>query len=609
MRTIQLLDDLTINQIAAGEVVEGPLSVVKELVENSIDANSTKIVVEIENGGKKLIKIIDNGKGFDYDDIDIAFERHATSKIRSTNDLKNVMTMGFRGEALASIASVSEVELITKTKDRDIGYSYMIKGGKKLRDIEEINSTQGTTIIIKDLFYNVPVRAKFLKSDNSEFQKIKKIFIRLALANLNISFKLIHNGKVVVNTVGDGNMQSACYSIFGKEVSQNLIEVDEQINDIKINGVIGNTRIEIGNRKSEIFFVNNRSIENEILFNGAEQAFKNSLKIGKFPFLVINITINPETIDTNIHPTKKEIKFQNEKDVFDAIYQAIKASILKEGFLGMDSSRNSETIADEYTKQQFEHLPQQSNKQYVTKNSIKNSDKFITSNINQKYLSGRDSSNMIFSHQGERLNYKLVGVVFKTFIIIEINENNDENNVESDDKNDVVNDAVNDGMKKSLYFIDQHASHERILFEQVKESYNQNKTPDVQMLLVPIVIDLTQSEFETVMDNKEIFQKVGFVFEPFGDNSIKISGVPAITYNIDIKTLFQDTLIELESYGINSKQEIENRFVATIACKAAVKAGMVLSEKEIDEMIQKLWKLPNPYTCPHGRPTTIKIDL
>jgi len=216
MRTIQLLDDLTINQIAAGEVVEGPLSVVKELVENSIDANSTKIVVEIENGGKKLIKIIDNGKGFDYDDIDIAFERHATSKIRSTNDLKNVMTMGFRGEALASIASVSEVELITKTKDSDIGYSYMIKGGKKLRDIEEINSTQGTTIIIKDLFYNVPVRAKFLKSDNSEFQKIKKIFIRLALANLNISFKLIHNGKVVVNTVGDGNMQSACYSIFGK---------------------------------------------------------------------------------------------------------------------------------------------------------------------------------------------------------------------------------------------------------------------------------------------------------------------------------------------------------------------------------------------------------
>ena len=254
-------------------------------------------------------------------------------------------------------------------------------------------------------------------------------------------------------------------------------------------------------------------------------------------------------------------------------------------------------------------MPQQSNKQYVTKNSIKNSDKFITSNINQKYLSGRDSSNMIFSHQGERLNYKLVGVVFKTFIIIEVNENNDENNIESDDKNDAVNDGMNGGKKKSLYFIDQHASHERILFEQVKESYNQNKTPDVQMLLVPIVIDLTQSEFETVMDNEEIFQKVGFVFEPFGDNSIKISGVPAITYNIDIKTLFQDTLIELESYGINSKQEIENRFVATIACKAAVKAGMVLSEKEIDEMIQKLWKLPNPYTCPHGRPTTIKIDL
>ena len=590
MRTIQLLDDLTINQIAAGEVVEGPLSVVKELVENSIDANSTKIVVEIENGGKKLIKIIDNGKGFDYDDIDIAFERHATSKIRSTNDLKNVMTMGFRGEALTSIASVSEVELITKTKDSDIGYSYMIKGGKKLRDIEEINSTQGTTIIIKDLFYNVPVRAKFLKSDNSEFQKIKKIFIRLALANLNISFKLIHNGKVVVNTVGDGNMQSACYSIFGKEISQNLIEVDEQINDIKINGVIGNTRIEIGNRKSEIFFVNNRFVENDILFNGAEQAFKNNLKIGKFPFVVLNLSMDPETIDTNIHPTKKDIKFQNEKNVFDAVYQAVKLSILKEDFLGMDSTRNSQVIAENYTEQQLNHLPQ-SNKTYISKENIKYSDALISNNVNQKYLSGRDSTNMIFSHKGEKLDYKYIGVVFKTFILIEIE--NDENE---------------DG-NKELYLIDQHAAHERILFEQVKESYNQNKTPDVQMLLVPIVIDLTQSEFETVMDNKEIFQKVGFIFEPFGDNSIKITGVPTITYDLDIKTLFQDTLIELDSYGINSKQEVENRFVATIACKAAVKAGMVLSQKEIDDMIQKLWKLPNPYTCPHGRPTTIKFEI
>ena len=601
MRTIQLLDDLTINQIAAGEVVEGPLSVVKELVENSIDAKSTRIVVEIENGGKSLIKITDNGKGIDYDDIDIAFERHATSKIRSANDLKSVMTMGFRGEALASVASVAEVELITKTADSEIGYSYIIKGGKTTQEIQEVNATQGTTIIVKDLFYNVPVRAKFLKSDNSEFQKIKKTFIRLALSNLNISFKLIHNGKVIINTTGDNNIQSACYSIFGKEIAQNLIEVHERVNDISIDGVIGNTQVEVGNRKSEIFYVNNRSVENEILFNAAEQAYRNSLKIGKFPFLIINISIDPESVDTNIHPTKKEIKFQNEKEVFDSVYQAIKVSILKEDFLGMDSTRNSSQIAEEYTQQQLSHLPY-TEKKYVSKESIKHNDSDISSNVNQKYLSGRDSSNMLFSHKGERLNYKLVGVVFKTFIIIELeDEGKEEEKEEARGKEK--------GKEKELYLIDQHASHERILFEQVKESYNQNKTPDVQMLLVPIIIDLTQSEFETVMDNEEVFKKVGFVFEPFGDNSIKIEGVPTITYNIDVKTLFHDTLIELDSYNINSKQEVENRFVATIACKAAVKAGMVLSEKEIDEMIQKLWKLPNPYTCPHGRPTTIKLSL
>ena len=601
MRTIQLLDDLTINQIAAGEVVEGPLSVVKELVENSIDAKSTRIVVEIENGGKSLIKITDNGKGIDYDDIDIAFERHATSKIRSANDLKSVMTMGFRGEALASVASVAEVELITKTADSEIGYSYIIKGGKTTQEIQEVNATQGTTIIVKDLFYNVPVRAKFLKSDNSEFQKIKKTFIRLALSNLNISFKLIHNGKVIINTTGDNNIQSACYSIFGKEIAQNLIEVHERVNDISIDGVIGNTQVEVGNRKSEIFYVNNRSVENEILFNAAEQAFRNSLKIGKFPFLIINILIDPESVDTNIHPTKKEIKFQNEKEVFDSVYQAIKVSILKEDFLGMDSTRNSSQIAEEYTQQQLSHLPY-TEKKYVSKESIKHNDSDISSNVNQKYLSGRDSSNMLFSHKGERLNYKLVGVVFKTFIIIELEDEGKE-----EEKEEVR--GKEKEKEKELYLIDQHASHERILFEQVKESYNQNKTPDVQMLLVPIIIDLTQSEFETVMDNEEVFKKVGFVFEPFGDNSIKIEGVPTITYNIDVKTLFHDTLIELDSYNINSKQEVENRFVATIACKAAVKAGMVLSEKEIDEMIQKLWKLPNPYTCPHGRPTTIKLSL
>ena len=565
MKTIVLLDDLTINQIAAGEVIEGPASVVKELVENAIDANSTRIEIEVKNGGKTFIRVSDNGKGIDYDDIDIAFERHATSKIRSSQDLSKVLTMGFRGEALASIASISEVTLSSKKENSNQGYTYTVKGNKK-GIIEECQCQNGTNIVVKDLFYNVPVRYKFLKNDNSEFQKIKKVVIRLSLANLNISFKLINEGKLVLKTSGNTKMQDAVYELFGKDIARNLIEVNFSYQNMEIKGVVGNSRIEMPYRKNEIFFVNNRSVENEILSNGVEQAFKGALKIGKFPFLLLNLEISPQLIDMNIHPTKKEIKFQNEEDVFKTVYQAVKEALLKEEFLGKDETRNSEEIRQEYVQKQESYLPANYLLKRIQKSKEEKSLEIKPQIVNTK----------------NKLDYKLIGVVFKTFIIIEIND--------------------------ELYFIDQHAAHERVLYEQVKDSYNSGKKPETQMLILPTVLPLKPAEIELIKDNIEIFEKVGFQIEDFGNNTIKISGVPSIAYNLDSTTIFQDTLKELTSFARTTKQEIENKFIATVACKAAVKAGMVLTQKEIDTLIQELWSLPNPYTCPHGRPTTIKYE-
>ena len=573
MKTIVLLDDLTINQIAAGEVIEGPYSVVKELVENSIDAKATRVEVEVRNGGKTFIRVSDNGKGIDYDDIDIAFERHATSKIRSSQDLEKVLTMGFRGEALASISSVADVELTSKKENAMIGYTYSVRGNVAGK-IQEKDCSQGTTIIVKDLFFNVPVRYKFLKNDNSELQKIKKILIREALANLNVSFKLINGGKTILKTSGNSKIKDAVYEIFGKDVASNLIEIDYTYKNLSVKGAIGNSRVEMPYRKNEIFFVNNRSIENDILSSGAEQAFKGALKIGKFPFVILNAQIQPNLIDMNIHPTKKEIKFQNEEDVFKLIYHAVKDGLLKEEFLGKDDTRNSEEIREKYVNKQESYLPEK----YASKpksnyliDKIKNANNVTEENtleIEAKF------------QKKEKLNYKFIGVVFKTFIIIEINN--------------------------EIYFVDQHAAHERVLYEQVKDSYNSGKEPETQMLIIPTILPLKRSEVEMVMDNIEIFEKVGFQIEDFGNNTIKISGVPSIAYNLDSTTIFQDTLKELSSFARTSKQEIENKFVATVACKAAVKAGMVLTFKEIDTLLQELFSLPNPYTCPHGRPTTIK---
>jgi DNA mismatch repair protein MutL len=594
MSIIKLLDDLTIDQIAAGEVLEGPSSCIKEMVENSIDAGSTKIEVEVKNGGKTFIRVTDNGCGIAKDDIKIAFERHATSKIRSSNDLSKIVTMGFRGEALASIASVSKVTLKTKQEKNEIGYKYIIKGGNEIFFEEEIPNN-GTTIIVEDLFYNTPVRFKFLKSDSSEYSKIKKIMTKIAISHLNISFRLINNGTLDLKTNGNGNIKDAVYELFGKEIANNIILIDKKMGDLKITGCVGNSRIEESYRNREFFFVNNRSVENDVLSSGIEQAFKGALKQHKYPFGILNIDISPELIDVNIHPTKKDIKFQNPKDVFDIIYQSVREALLKEDFLGEDETRTEQEVMDEYVEKSYitsgiydtslspkaNYLKDRAlnplNYKDQRSNIINNYE-----NINQSLMSGRNADQIIIQNNDGTFNYKFIGVIFKTFILVEI--------------------------KDTLYLIDQHAAHERILYEQVKASYNSNQRPDTQMLIIPTVLSLSRSEVELVKDNINIFEKVGFVIEDFGENTLKISGVPSIAYDLDSNTIFRDTMQELSSFSRTTKQDIENKFIATVACKAAVKAGMVLTFKEIDNLIQNLFRLPNPYTCPHGRPTTVKYD-
>ena len=328
MGNIVLLDDLTINKIAAGEVIERPASVVKELVENSIDAGATNIAIEIESGGISYIRITDNGKGIAKDDLEIAFERHATSKIREASDLETVKSMGFRGEALASIAAIANVEMISKTVDSDIGNRIVVEGGKVL-ETGEYGCSRGTTIIVRNLFYNTPVRYKFLKKDFTELGYIEDVIVRLALINTNIAFKLTNLGKTIVQTNGDGDIKNVLYSIYGKDIATGVIDVDYNYEDMRITGVVGKPGIARSNRANQMFFVNNRYVKDKTLASAVEQAFKGLLPIGKFGFVVLNLEMDPQKLDVNVHPTKLEVRFEEENKVFKAVYHAIRESLLK----------------------------------------------------------------------------------------------------------------------------------------------------------------------------------------------------------------------------------------------------------------------------------------
>ena len=552
MGNIVLLDDLTINKIAAGEVIERPANVVKELVENSIDAGGTKIVIEIKNGGKTYINITDNGKGMKREDMPLSLERHATSKIRKVEDLEHTYTMGFRGEALASICAISKLTMASKEKEELIGTKIISEAGEILK-AEECGMNTGTSITVENLFFNTPVRYKFLKNDAAEFKVIKDWIQKTALAEPQISFRLINNNKEVFYTSGNGKIKDIIYILYGKQIKENIVKVDYTEENIKVTGVIGNTLIARDTKKDQIIFLNKRNITNSMITNSLGQAFKGATGINKHGFAILNLNMPADYYDVNVHPTKKDVRFKDEGKIYRILFHAVKNSMLNTEFLGNNQLENQ----DKYIENEYEFLT----------NKLEKEDKNLE-------LRKRE--------ENRKIDYKYIGILFRTFIIIEIDN--------------------------EIFLIDQHAAHERVLYEQIKENYKKNMKQNSQMTLLPEVHTLTHKEIEFVMKNKEMLEKIGFDIEQFGENTIKINGIPDLEYKSKTKSLFLDILDEMISSNRTSIKDIEERFIATVACKAAVKANMDLNEQEVHKLIQSLLSLNNPYTCPHGRPTTIKIS-
>ena len=634
MGNIVLLDEHTVNKIAAGEVVDRPSSIVKELVENAIDAKATAITVEIRSGGIKYIKVQDNGVGFASDDVELAFERHATSKIRKEEDLNSITSMGFRGEALASIAAISKVSLLSKNKNEDVGTKAYVDAGV-IKYIEPAASTHGTKIEIFDVFYNVPARFKFLKKDSTEAGYIEDVVRRIALANPNISFKYINNSKTIIQTSGNASLKSVIYDIFGRDVYDSVIPVKYEYNSMKIEGVIGLPKISRSTRMHQFTFVNSRYVKDKTINSALDKTSSEKYAINKFPFCVINLSINPNHLDVNVHPAKLEVKFEDESSVFDIVYHAVRQAIenknkedspftnikkLEEKSIERISEdlKNTGVIKDSKEKKfEFKFNPstsyvieepkeniydiakktqdiqntdikeEKNSNENIINNSTEIIDKIDKLEKSEEKVEGVDSTisnpNNIVDNSKvqEEILYKYVGQVFNTYIIIQINE--------------------------KMYIIDQHAAHERLLFEEFKESYYSTDR-NIQMLLIPALVELTPKEKNLTMENIQMFEKAGFILEEFGDNTIKISGVPNIGYDIDYTGMFKDIIDEILGVVKTEKQEKEHRFLATLACKAAVKGNMKLDKQEQIELIDKMVKLENPFTCPHGRPTAYEIS-
>ena len=718
MGNIVLLDELTINKIAAGEVVERPASVIKEMVENSIDAGATNICVEIKNGGISYIRVTDNGKGIAEDDMIIAFERHATSKIRQASDLDEVKSMGFRGEALASISAVANVEMISKTKESDIGNRVVVEAGNVLEK-EEIGAANGTTITVRNLFFNTPVRYKFLKKDYTESGYIEDAITRLALINPDISFKLINTGKTIIQTNGDGNIVNVIYSIYGKDVANAVLKLDYTYEDIHITGVCGKPEIARSNRANQLFYINKRFVKDKILAGAVEKAFKGLLPIGKYGFVVLNLDMPPIDVDVNVHPAKLEVRFQDENKIFKAVYHSIQDILLKSELVENVNKERKETVDNQISqinveeeKQNENHSMEKTNRMsglfkkfsvthlkkeekepeqyqisnfveeiYNSKNELKeekttleqtktNEEETIKIEIpeenkqktividNKELISESNQEAETKTEENTITNTELdrettaaailtqmvkdkietevkaenFGTMYEQVFGTALKKEEEKEEVKTNNANDIISDNITlfeeseeynkipykfigiafktyiiFELDNELYILDQHAAHERILYEKVKENYYSDSKKDSQLLLIPDVITLTHKEMNIAKDNMDKFERAGFVLEEFGENTFKLTGVPNICLELDNKELFLETLDEINSVARTAKQEIEDRFIATIACKAAVKANMALTKEEVDSLMDKLLKLPNPFTCPHGRPTTIKM--
>ncbi|MBE5927337.1 MAG: DNA mismatch repair endonuclease MutL [Lachnospiraceae bacterium] len=596
MVNIKLLDQETINQIAAGEVIDRPASIVKELMENAIDAGSTAITVEIKDGGISFIRITDNGCGIDKDDINMAFLRHSTSKIRTAADLLTIDSLGFRGEALSSIAAVSQVELITKTKTSLTGIRYVIEGGEE-KTLEDIGAPDGTTFIIRNLFYNTPARRKFLKTATTEAGYISDIVEKIALSHPEISIRFINGSQSRIHTSGNGKLKDVIYNIYGRDIAANLIEVDYKNDFLHIIGFIGKPIISRGNRNFENYFINGRFIKNAMIYRSIEEAYKPYMMQHKYPFTALLINIEPALCDVNVHPSKMEIRFRNQDEIYSFMYKSLADALVeKELIPEVEIPEVKHPVISEISIDN-----QINNKQVKKTNPIKTSYVEHIEPFEKKRMEeSKKTQDNIFKeetpiYEAKQIDlfedkllskealpmHKLIGQLFDTYWLIEYNN--------------------------SLYIIDQHAAHEKVLYERTMKSL-ENKQVTSQKIVPPIILSLTLKEENLLKEHLNLFTEIGYEIEHFGGNEYAVRAVPDNLFSVSKKELLMNMLDTLadETSGI-SKNDLILEKIASMSCKAAVKGNMSMSYREADELIKELLTLDNPYNCPHGRPTIISM--
>ena len=650
MVNIQVLDQITIDKIAAGEVIERPASIIKELVENAIDAGASAVTVEIKEGGISFIRITDNGCGIPKGEVPLAFLRHSTSKIRSVDDLSTVASLGFRGEALSSIAAIAQVELITKTKDEVTGTRYRIEGGAE-KSIEDTGAPDGTTFLVHQIFYNTPARRKFLKTPMTEASHVSELMTRLALSHPEVSIQFINNGQEKLHTSGNGKLKDIIYHVFGRDIANNLLETNERIDGIQVQGFIGKPIISRGNRNYENYFINGRYVKSNIITKAIEDAYKDFTMQHKYPFTALHFTMDGTDLDVNVHPTKMELRFSNQQGVYNFIYNALKQTLSEPELIPrveLPEAKEVPVKAEKIVERKQEQpmtpvreerktpvIEEEKNLDYfmkkmrervtayhqqVTKVKPTPAPSVVQENVNYEALPAsqvaavkqpvpeqrtvakepmpeqavapREEKSVVTEKQldffEEKLltkkaaqEYKIIGQLFETYWLVEFHE--------------------------QLYIIDQHAAHERVLYEKTLRGMKDREFTS-QYLSPPIILNLSMQEEEALNTHMDIFTNIGFEIEPFGGDSYAIRAVPDNLFSIAKRELFTEMLDQLVD-GIHSSlaPDIVAEKVASMSCKAAVKGNFRLSAAEVETLIGELLELENPYHCPHGRPTIIAM--
>ncbi len=624
MAEIRILSEDTIDKIAAGEVVERPMSVVKELVENAMDAGSTVITVEIKNGGIDFIRVTDNGQGIDAGEVHMAFFRHATSKIRSVEDLSSLYSMGFRGEALSSIAAVAQVEVVTKTTEALTGVRYTIEGAIE-KDFEEVGAPNGTTFLVKNLFYNTPVRRKFLKQPQTEGSYVAELLERLALSRPDISFKFVQNGQVKFHTPGNGDLKEVIYRIYGREIANHLVPIEVQEEGLTLKGFLGKPEINRSNRNFEHYFINSRYVKSKVLAKAIEDGYKQYVMQHKFPFVVLHFSMPAEEVDVNVHPTKMEVRFSDEQYVYKTVAQSIISTFRSKELIvnstfgkeervpkkeNLPVYEKKETIAADlknlglpvpepvkkvvpFTVDFTEEKPAAAEKPMVKETAAAEVYHVIPKPEIPKPEAPKPIEHVqivetkqetLFEEQflteKAKETYEILGQIFGTYWIVSYSDR--------------------------MYMIDQHAAHEKVKYERLVSAI-QKKDVLVQQIMPPVIIQTSAKEEQVVLEHLKDFLQMGFEIEEFGDHAFCLRAVPADLYGVSYQELFHQMLDEMMDGPLTGAPEVVMNKLAGMACKAAVKGNMKISREEAVKLIDELLTLDNPYHCPHGRPTIISM--